>query len=96
MRRHNYVVTYDIADDRRRTKLFKALHGFGDWAQFSVFFCQLKEEELVRLRLAVREHIHEGEDQVLIVEVGQSARPLETSLQVVGRSYDPPVRTVVV
>jgi CRISPR-associated protein Cas2 len=96
MRRSNYVVTYDISDDRRRAKVFKLMHGFGDHAQYSVFFCQLNDSELVRLRFAVREEIHQSEDQVLIVEVGRAVRPLETALDVVGRPYEPVVRTVVV
>ena len=96
MRRCNYVVTYDISDDRRRAKVFRLMHGFGDHAQYSVFFCQLNDPELVRLRLALRQEIDHGEDQVLIVEVGRAIRPLETALDVVGRAYEPVVRTVVV
>lgn len=94
--RRHYVVAYDIADDRRRDKVFTLLHGFGDHAQFSVFFCVLNEEELVRLRRRVRALIHHGEDQVMIVELGRAVRPLESALEVLGRPYEPQVRTVVV
>ena len=31
------VVAYDIPDDRRRTRLFKRLKGFGTPVQYSVF-----------------------------------------------------------
>lgn len=96
MRRRNYVVTYDISDDRRRNQVFRLMRGFGDHAQYSVFLCQLNETELVQLRGALRAEIHHGEDQVLIVEVGRASRPLETALDVVGRAYEPNVRTVVV
>ncbi len=96
MRRRNYVVTYDISDDRRRNQVFRLMHGFGDHAQYSVFLCQLNDTELVRLRSALRQEIHHGEDQVLIVDVGRASRPLETALDVVGRAYEPNVRTVVV
>ena len=96
MRRKHYVVTYDISDDRRRNRVFRTLHGFGDHAQFSVFFCELNEEELSRLRQRLRAEIHQGEDQVLIVELGPASRAVSESLQVIGRHYAPAVRTVVV
>jgi len=94
--RYHYVVTYDISDDKRRNRVFKLMHGFGDHAQYSVFFCELTDEELVRMRSRLHAEIHHGEDQVLIVELGRAARPLMTALSVVGRKYEPPVRTIVV
>jgi CRISPR-associated protein Cas2 len=96
MSRRNYVVTYDIADDKRRNKVFVALHGFGDHAQYSVFFCELNERELVQMRGRLRAEIHNSEDQVLIVELGTAMRPLESSLEVLGKGYEPATRTVVV
>jgi CRISPR-associated protein Cas2 len=96
MSRRNYVVTYDIADDKRRNKVFVALHGFGDHAQYSVFFCELNERELAQMRGRLRAEIHNSEDQVLIVELGTAMRPLESSLEVLGKGYEPATRTVVV
>jgi len=45
-----YVIAYDIPSDRRRTKVHKALCGFGQWTQYSLFECHLTEKELVTLR----------------------------------------------
>ncbi|PJF46320.1 MAG: CRISPR-associated endonuclease Cas2, partial [Candidatus Thermofonsia Clade 3 bacterium] len=36
-----YIVTYDIADDRRWRKVFKLMYGYGDRLQYSVFRCAL-------------------------------------------------------
>lgn len=44
------VVTYDISEDKRRTKIHKALTSYGQWMQFSVFECVLTKTEYVRLR----------------------------------------------
>lgn len=33
MRRRHFLITYDVADDKRRTKLFNLLQGEGDHAQ---------------------------------------------------------------
>lgn len=94
--RRNYLVTYDIADDRRRTEVFQTLHGFGDHAQYSVFFCELDGRELAQLRRRIRSAVHHGEDQVLIVDLGRATKPLESGIEVIGRGYEPPIRTVVV
>lgn len=96
MGRRNYVVTYDISDDGRRAKVFRYMHGYGDHAQYSVFLCQLSDQELVRMRHGLRTLIHAGEDQILIVEVGRASRPMETAIDVVGRGYEPAVRSIVV
>ncbi len=32
-----YIVTYDIANNRRWRRVFKTMHGFGEWLQLSVF-----------------------------------------------------------
>jgi CRISPR-associated protein Cas2 len=38
------VVTYDISDDKTRTRLHKTLRRFGERVQFSVFECILTSE----------------------------------------------------
>lgn len=96
MSRRHYLVTYDVSDDKRRNQVFKTLHGYGDHAQYSVFFCELSDKELVQLRSRLRTEIHQTEDQVLIVDLGASARPLEDGLDVLGRGYQPATRVVVV
>ena len=96
MSRRHYLVTYDVSDDKRRNQVFKTLHGYGDHAQYSVFFCELSDRELVQLRSRLRTEIHHTEDQVLIVDLGASARPLEEGLDVLGRGYQPATRVVVV
>jgi len=30
-----YIVTYDISDQRRWRRVFKAMHGYGDWLQWA-------------------------------------------------------------
>lgn len=96
MSRRHYLVSYDVADDKRRNRVFKALQGFGDHAQYSVFFCELNARELVQLRTKLRSAIHHKEDQVLIVDLGTATRPLDEGLEVLGRGYRPASRVVVV
>lgn len=49
-RRQWFVVSYDIPDNKRRTKLMKLLEGYGHRAQFSVFECHLRPKDADRLR----------------------------------------------
>jgi len=48
--RNRYLIAYDVSDDKRRARVFKTLMGNGDHAQFSVFFCDLNDVELLKLK----------------------------------------------
>ena len=96
MSRRRYLVCYDVADDRRRTRIFETLRDQGDHAQYSVFFCELNDRELASLRSELQAWIHEREDQVMILDLGAAENPLETDLTCLGKAYEPRVRVVVV
>lgn len=59
-----FVVSYDISDDRRRTRLHRALKGFGMRVQYSVFECILDEPEVARLKTIVHRIIKRDADHV--------------------------------
>lgn len=61
-----YLVSYDIPDDRRRTKLAKAIKDFGDRVQYSVFECILDQALLDRMTRRIRKIIVEKDDSVRI------------------------------
>jgi CRISPR-associated protein Cas2 len=44
------VISYDIKDDKRRSRIFKTLKNFGQWMQFSVFECELDKANFLRLK----------------------------------------------
>jgi CRISPR-associated protein Cas2 len=94
--RQTYIVTYDIGDDRRRGQVFKALKGYGEHLQFSVFRCDLSKRELVELRTRLADIIHHSQDQVLFVDVGPSEGRGATSINSIGRIYIEPERNAVV
>ena len=58
------VVSYDVVDDKRRTKMCETLKGFGAHVQYSVFECNLKADDFKRLRQKLKPLIKVGEDQV--------------------------------
>jgi len=96
MARRRYLVSYDIADDKRRTRAFKTLDSWGDHAQYSVFFAELNDTELARLRSKLDAIIHHEEDQVLILDLGPQTSPLNDALECLGKAYHPPSRVIVV
>jgi CRISPR-associated protein Cas2 len=96
MSRRHYLFTYDISDDKRRTRVFNTLQSNGDHAQYSVFFCQLNPLELARLLATLQPMINNSEDQILILDMGKVQSSDAIGLQTLGRSYHPPVRTMIV
>lgn len=96
MARRHYLISYDVADDKRRNRIFKLLRDNGDHAQYSVFFCQLNEAELAEVRGRLNEILHHREDQALILDLGEAHNPLDAGLECFGRRYEPPTRVVVV
>jgi CRISPR-associated protein Cas2 len=58
------VITYDISEDKRRTKIHKVLKSYGQWMQFSVFECVLTKTEYVRLRNRLNKLIRAEEDSI--------------------------------
>ena len=94
--RQTYVVSYDISDPKRLRKMFRLMKGYGDHIQLSVFRCELTHRSLVELRARASEIIHQGEDQVLFVDLGPEDGRGSTSISSLGRSYRPPLRSAVV
>ncbi len=67
---HLYIVTYDIADDKRWRSIFKLMHGYGEWLQLSVFQCRLTRSRHIQLTQRLGELISLSEDHVMIIDVG--------------------------
>jgi len=87
MDEHLYIVTYDIADDKRWRSVFKIMKGYGEWLQLSVFQCRLsarRHAELIELLDGAIDNRH---DHVLLVDLGPADRvtPRVTSL---GKAFE--------
>jgi CRISPR-associated protein Cas2 len=66
------VVTYDICDPKRLRRVFKAMKGFGQHLQLSVFRCDLTDAERFEMIGVLQDLIHHDEDQILLIELGPS------------------------
>lgn len=85
--RISYLVCYDIADEKRLRKVFKAMRGYGDHLQYSVFECQLTAMDLARCRNELSEIIHHDEDQVLFVNLGPAEGRGDRVITALGKPY---------
>jgi CRISPR-associated protein Cas2 len=76
-----YLVTYDITDDQRRTKIAKILEDFGDRVQYSVFEMELdRSDQLNEMQMRLGKVIDPQTDSVRIYFLCQGCRPKITIL----------------
>jgi len=87
-----YIITYDIADNKRRTKVFNYLRRWGNHLQFSVFRCELSERQLAELAADLKEKIHHDDDQILVFDLGPSEGRARESVLALGATYTHPER----
>lgn len=81
-----YLVTYDISSPRRWRRVFKLMHGYGEWLQLSVFQCRLTRLRRAELESRLRALIKQGDDHVLIVDVGPADK-VKLGVLSLGRTF---------
>ncbi len=91
-----YLVAYDVADDKRRDAIYTSLLGFGERVQYSVFICELTATEVARMRGGLENLLHHTEDQIMILHLGRVSHPLDADLDVLGKPFEPTVRSFIV
>ncbi len=74
------IVSYDIVDDRRRTKLAKVLLDYGERVQKSVFECRLDDRLFLKMKKDIETLIDQEEDSVRYYFLcGRCVREVEVS-----------------
>ena len=96
MSRRRYLVTYDIADDKRRDEVFKLCRQQGDHTQYSVFIAELDQRELIAFQSELERHIHRDEDQILFADLGLAEHDSGRIIASLGKPYEPPIKALVV
>ncbi len=69
------LISYDIPDDKRRTKVAKALENFGTRVQYSVFECVLTRTQLDEVRKRLTAVVYLPEDSVRFYFLPEDAVP---------------------
>lgn len=91
MDEHLYIVTYDIADQKRWRAVYGLMNGYGEWVQLSVFQCRLSRKRHAEMLATMDEIIDSKDDHVVVIDVGsaENVRPRVVSL---GKSTFEPVQ----
>jgi len=90
-----YIVTYDISNTKRWRRVFKTMHGFGEWLQLSVFQCRLSRRRRAELETRLRELIKPGEDHVLVIDIGPASKT-DIVVMSIGKTFSAIKRQAVV
>ena len=83
---HLYVVSYDISDQKRWRRVFKVMHGYGEWLQLSVFQCRLSRRRHAELIALLDGIIHHSEDHIVLLDVGPVER-IEPRVVSLGKDF---------
>lgn len=70
------VVSYDIVDDKKRTRLAKTLLNFGSRVQYSVFECNLNAKQLAEMKKQALKLIDPEKDSLRIYRLCEECAPL--------------------
>jgi CRISPR-associated protein Cas2 len=90
-----YIVTYDIADQRRWRRVFKIMKGYGQWLQLSVFQCRLTARRRADMSARLEKEIHHRDDHILIVDVGP-AEKVDPKVESLGKSFESVKRQAII
>ena len=95
MDEHLYIVAYDIADTKRWRRVFKLMHGYGEWLQLSIFQCRLSRRRHAELLALLDGIIHHDLDHIITLDVGpaEAVKPRVVSL---GKEFKPVAREPVI
>jgi CRISPR-associated protein Cas2 len=74
--RRRFLVCYDICDDGRLRRVHKAMKGYGEHLQYSVFICDLSRGERAVMMTRLRDLIQHDADRIAVFDLGEPASPL--------------------
>ena len=89
------VVSYDVADDKRRLKMAKTLLDFvGERVQRSVFECFIEPRQFDRLQQRLRRWLDGEQDSVRFYILCESCRPRAECWGLAQPSAEPGLRII--
>lgn len=86
------LVTYDIMDPKRWQKVHRAMKGFGDPLQYSVFACELGDSQRVLMLSMLETLIKSDTDRVIIADRGPASGRAADRVTFLGRKESLPER----
>ncbi len=71
----NYIITYDIQNDKRRKKISDELEAYGRRVNYSVFECEFNKTKLKKLKQKLEEIVDKKEDSLRFYHLCQNCIP---------------------
>jgi CRISPR-associated protein Cas2 len=90
-----YIVSYDISDPKRWRKIFRLMHGYGEWLQLSVFQCRLTRRRHAELIAMLDQMIQHKEDHVVLLDLGLADEVVPHVVSL-GKDFQPIEREAIV
>lgn len=87
-----FLVSYDIPDNKRRTKIAKILEDYGERVQYSVFECRLTAKQIAKLTKELKAVLVEQEDSIRIYRL---CAICEAEVKALGQAKPPAEEPVV-
>lgn len=89
-----YIISYDISNDKRRNKIRKLLCDYAVPVQYSVFEARLSEEDYIELRYKLARLLRKDEDSIIfymqcarcrddIIRIGNCADPFGNGIYII-------------
>lgn len=72
MAEKNYLITYDMSNDKRRNRIVKILMNYAYRVQYSVFELSVPDNIIVKIKKEINRIINTDEDSVFIYELCQT------------------------
>jgi CRISPR-associated protein Cas2 len=92
---HLFIVAYDIRDVKRWRRVFRLMHGYGEWLQLSVFQCRLNAQQHAELIAFLDGIIHHDHDHVVLLDLGLAERVVPRVVSL-GKTFTPVAREPVI
>jgi CRISPR-associated protein Cas2 len=80
-----FIVSYDIADDKRLTDVRNTLKGYGYRLHYSVYRCDIDEKDMVVLTGKLEGIINYNEDGIMIIDLGPLGNASENRINYLGQ-----------
>lgn len=95
--RHRFIVCYDVREPKRLRKTHETMLGYGDPLQYSVFVCDLSNQERLLMEEALLRVVKLPDDWVHIIDLGPArGRTLKRIRSLGNRAFTTPQRHKVV
>lgn len=92
---HLFVIVYDISDAKRWRRIFRLMHGYGEWMQLSVFQCRLTRQRHAELVALLDGIIHHKDDHIISMDLGPAEHVVPKVVSL-GKDFSPIVKEPVI